>query len=334
MTDKIPEEVKWIKISTGLFEDEAIQIILDMPDGAVMLEIWLRLLIMAGKVNDRGLIYLKKNENLIIPFSSDFLATLFHKKNKQIEFSLKTFEKFGMIKILNANQILISNWEKYQNYDQMEKIRQKNNERQKRYRERQKALQTSEGVPLLPQNNNVTCNVTHNADVTASNGTDIDIELELDKELDTCNGIICCCSEEEKITPTSTPISEPVITTQILNEDQKLYGEFGNVCLSQNEYGKLLGITLSQKLLDQVIEELSQAIGIGKYEQYRADCPNAHYILLRKFIDWHKKHPDTEPATSKQSGFKTKNQEIQEVQDEVDRVIEELKKKEQGNGTK
>ena len=332
MTDKIPEEVKWIKISTGLFEDEAIQIILDMPDGAVMLEIWLRLLIMAGKVNDRGLIYLKKNENLIIPFSSDFLATLFHKKNKQIEFSLKTFEKFGMIKILNANQILISNWEKYQNYDQMEKIRQKNNERQKRYRERQKTLQTSEGVPLLPQNNNVTCNVTRNADVTASNGTDIDIELELDKELDTCNGIICCCSEEEK--STSTPTPEPVITTQILNEDQKLYGEFGNVCLSQNEYGKLLGITLSQKLLDQVIEELSQAIGIGKYEQYRADCPNAHYILLRKFIDWHKKHPDTEPAIPKQSGFKTKNQEIQEVQDEVDRVIEELKKKEQENGTK
>ena len=80
MVDKITNEVKWIKISTGLFEDEAIQIILDMPEGSMMLEIWLRLLILAGKVNDRGLVYLKKNEDVIIPYSSDFLATIFNKK--------------------------------------------------------------------------------------------------------------------------------------------------------------------------------------------------------------------------------------------------------------
>lgn len=288
MTDKIPEEVKWIKISTGLFEDEAIQIILDMPDGAVMLEIWLRLLIMAGKVNDRGLIYLKKNENLIIPFSSDFLATLFHKKNKQIEFSLKTFEKFGMIKILNANQILISNWEKYQNYDQMEKIRQKNNERQKRYRERQKTLQTSEGVPLLPQNNNVTCNVTHNADVTASNGTDIDIEL--DKELDTC---ISCCSN----TTTTENFQNCNVTC-----DGKLYGEFGNVYLSNAQYQKLLGITLSEKLLNQLIEDFSCAIAEGKEEDYRADKPDAHFVRLRKYYDWRKTHPRMEEKATTTQG--------------------------------
>lgn len=43
-------DVKWIKISTGLFDDEAIQVILDLPDGAILLEIWLRLLIAAGNV--------------------------------------------------------------------------------------------------------------------------------------------------------------------------------------------------------------------------------------------------------------------------------------------
>ena len=318
MTDKIPEEVKWIKISTGLFEDEAIQIILDMPDGAVMLEIWLRLLIMAGKVNDRGLIYLKKNEDLIIPFSSDFLATLFHKKNKQIEFSLKTFEKFGMIKILNANQILISNWEKYQNFDQMEKIRQKNNERQKRYRERQKALQISDNVPLISQNNNVTCNVTHNASVTASNGTDIDIDIDIDKDT--------CISSNSSSNTTTENQNFCNVTC-----DGKLYGEFGNVYLTKSQYQKLLGITLSEKYLNELIEDLSCAIAEGKEDDYRADKPDAHFIRLRKYYDWRKTHPKTDIQSG---GFKTKNQEIQEVQDEVDRVIEELKKKEQENGTK
>ena len=182
MVDKITNEVKWIKISTGLFEDEAIQIILDMPEGSMMLEIWLRLLILAGKVNDRGLVYLKKNEDVIIPYSSDFLATIFNKKNKQIDFSLKTFEKFGMIKILNSNEILISNWEKYQNYDQMEKIRNQNNERQKRFREKQKELLGKKTVPQIGQKSNVTCDVT----VTACNGTDIEIDKEIDN---TCNNI-------------------------------------------------------------------------------------------------------------------------------------------------
>lgn len=321
MTDKIPEEVKWIKISTGLFEDEAIQIILDMPDGAVMLEIWLRLLIAAGKVNNRGLIYFKEN----LPYTTDILATLFNKKIKQIQFALQTFQKFGMIKILNSNQILISNWEKYQNFDQMEKIRQKNNERQKRYRERQKVLSQENEVPLLEVKSNVTCNVTDNVTVTECNGTDIDKELDIDIDNDSTS-CCCCINEEEKENSTTSP-------TPSLNSDQKLYGEFGNVCLTNHEYGKLLSMTLDQKFLDQVIEELSQAIGVGKYLPYKADCPNAHFILLRKFIDWHKKHPESEQTQQKSNGYKTKSQELNELYDEIDRVCDELRRKEQENGT-
>ncbi len=312
MTDKIPEEVKWIKISTGLFEDEAIQIILDMPDGAVMLEIWLRLLIAAGKVNNRGLIYFKEN----LPYTTDILATLFNKKTKQIQFALQTFQKFGMIKILNSNQILISNWEKYQNFDQMEKIRQKNNERQKRYRERQKALSQENEVQLLEVKNNVTCNVTDNVTVTECNGTDIDIEL--DKEIDTC---ISCCSNT-----TTTENSQNCNVTC----DGKLYGEFGNVYLTNAQYQKLLALTLSEKFLNELIEDFSCAIAEGKEDDYRADKPDAHFSRLRKYFNWRKTHPRVEGQSNT---FKSKNQEISEVLSEVDRVCDELRRKEQENGT-
>ena len=288
MADKIPEEVKWIKISTGLFEDEAIQIILDMPDGAIMLEVWLRLLIMAGKVNDRGLIYFKKNENLIIPYTTDSLATLFNKKNKQISLSLSTFEKFGMIKILKSNEILISNWEKYQNYDQMDKIRIQNNERQKRFREKQKALLMNNEVPQIESKNNVTCNVTDNATITACNGTDIELDIDT-----------CTCSNS---TCTTTENFENCNVTNPLNDDQKLYGEFGNVCLSRTNYQKLLALTLSEKLLGQLIEDFSCAIAEGKEEDYRADKPDAHFVRLRKYFDWRKTHPKTEQTASTTQG--------------------------------
>ena len=42
--------IDWIKLSTRMFEDEKIRIILSMPDGAIKLLIWLRLLTQAGKV--------------------------------------------------------------------------------------------------------------------------------------------------------------------------------------------------------------------------------------------------------------------------------------------
>ena len=82
-------DIKWIKISTGMFDDEAIQIILNMPDGSTLLEIWLRLLITAGKINDNGLIYVKKH----IPYTEDMLATVFKKDSCKIKYAINTFAK-------------------------------------------------------------------------------------------------------------------------------------------------------------------------------------------------------------------------------------------------
>lgn len=296
-------DIKWIKISTGLFDDEAIQVILDFPDGAVMLEIWLRLLILAGKINDNGLIYFKDN----FPYTTDFLATIFHKKNRQIELALKTFSKFNMIKILNNQQILIENWEKYQNIEGLETVREKNRIRKQRQREREKILMLE----------NKKCHVTEcdmSRDVTEQN-------KNKNKNIDINSSSTC----------TTTENFENCHGTISYSEDGKLYGEFGNVYLNNAQYQKLLGITLSEKLLNQLIEDFSCAIAEGKEEDYRADKPDAHFVRLRKYYDWRKTHPKTDIQSG---GFKTKNQEIQEVQDEVDRVIEELKKKEQENGTK
>ncbi|UQZ52564.1 phage replisome organizer N-terminal domain-containing protein [Bacillus subtilis] len=157
-------EVKWIKLSTQMFEDEKIKLIEQMPESDTILIIWVKLLAQAGKTNASGYIYLSEN----IPYSDEMLAAIFGRPLNIVRLALSTFQKFGMIEINAENYISISNWEKHQNLDAMEKIREQNRKRVQKHREKQKVLQLSSS-----------CNVTE----TGSNAIDIDKELDKEKEL-------------------------------------------------------------------------------------------------------------------------------------------------------
>lgn len=153
-------EVKWIKITTNIFDDEKIKLIDSMPDRDTLLVIWFKLLAMAGKTNDGGLVYVIKE----IPTTDEMLATIFNRPINTVRLALKTFSEFGMIEI--NKHVNIVNWEKHQNVNGLDKIREQARVRQARYREKQKNL--------LEDKNNVT--------ITSSNSIDIDIDIE--KEID------------------------------------------------------------------------------------------------------------------------------------------------------
>lgn len=159
----IMADIKWIKISCDIFNDEAIKLIEQMPDGDAIIVIWLKLLITAGKINDNGYLYFKKE----IPYTDEMLSTIFCRPLNTIRLALRTFENFGMIQIVNEQGIFITNWEKYQNIERMEKIKLQTRERVKKFREKQKLL---------------TCNATCNVTVTESNAIDKDIEKEIEEE--------------------------------------------------------------------------------------------------------------------------------------------------------
>ncbi|QHZ46974.1 phage replisome organizer N-terminal domain-containing protein [Bacillus sp. NSP9.1] len=165
-------EVKWIKLSTQMFEDEKIKLIEQMPEADTILIIWVKLLAQAGKTNASGYIFLSKN----IPYTDEMLATIFNRPLPIVRMALQTFQRFGMIEIDEHNFISILNWEKHQNVEGMDRVRQLNAERNKRYRERKKQLQLSS-----PQN-------AGDVSVTSRDGTDID--KELDKDIDKENNIL------------------------------------------------------------------------------------------------------------------------------------------------
>src|SRR5690625_832970 len=142
-------DVKWIKLSTNMFEDEKIRLIEQMPDSDTILIIWVKLLAQAGKTNASGYIYLSEN----IPYTEEMLATIFNRPVSTVRLALKTFEQFGMISIDNDSFIHINNWEKHQNIEGMERIRKQTRERVQRYREKKKLEQEKDVTLHVTQGN-------------------------------------------------------------------------------------------------------------------------------------------------------------------------------------
>ena len=69
-----------------------------------------------------------------IPFTDQMLSTYFNKPISTIQLALNTFQRFGMIDIVDE-LIHVSNWEEYQNIDGLEKIREQTRKRVQRHRE-------------------------------------------------------------------------------------------------------------------------------------------------------------------------------------------------------
>lgn len=159
-------EIKWIKLTTSMFDDEKIDYIESLPDGDTILVIWIKLLTLAGKCNAGGFILLTES----IPYTDEMLSHKLRRPQNTVKLAMTTFERLGMIDRING-ALFITNWEKHQNTEKMKQIREQTRLRVKKHRERQQ----------LPQSNaDVTQNVTDDVtgDVTQSNATDIDIDID------------------------------------------------------------------------------------------------------------------------------------------------------------
>ncbi|PCX66792.1 phage replisome organizer N-terminal domain-containing protein [Listeria monocytogenes] len=164
--------IQWIKLSVNMFDDEKIKLLEKMPEGNQMLIVWIRLLALAGKTNDKGRIYLNEN----VPYTEDMLATLFNRDVGIIRVTLHTLQGFGMIQKTENGLIEIENWEKHQNVDGMERVREQTRKRVEKHREAMRQNRIASG----DSKGDKECNVTSSVTVTQSNAIDIDKELDKD----------------------------------------------------------------------------------------------------------------------------------------------------------
>lgn len=193
-------EVKWIKIVTDIFDDEKILMIESMPEADSLIVIWFKLLCLAGKQNNSGVLMLGR-----MPYTDEMFSTIFRRPINTVRLALQTFEGFGMIEIIN-NTVTIPNWGKHQNIEGMDKIREQNKLRKQKQRERQKLL------PGASCDGHVT--------VTGRHATDKDKERDLEKESE---------GEGNISSPTPSPKNPP----------RHKYGMYNNVLLSDEDMEKL-----------------------------------------------------------------------------------------------
>lgn len=180
-------EIKWIKLSVGLFDNKKIEVIETLPEADTLIVIWLKLLTMAGKSNAGGSIMLTDT----IPYTEDQLISLMNRPITTVRAAFNLFKQYGMIEIWEDGRVYLSSWEKHQNVDGMERIRELDRNRKRKQREKQRAL-------LLQENGNSHVTVTgqvaeSSVTIRDSHATDIDIDIDKEKEIkhivdsDECN---------------------------------------------------------------------------------------------------------------------------------------------------
>ena len=189
-------DIKWIKITTDMFDNRKIRQIEALPDGDAIIVIWVKLIGLAGSINDGGYVYFTKE----IPYTDQTLSTQFNRPLHTIQLALQTFKQFNMIEIVD-DILKISNWEKYQNIDGMEKIKEQTRLRVQKHREKQKQIE---------------CNVTRNVTVTQHNAIDIDIEEDIDKNKNKKKNINTSASSDKE--NHSQPSTMPSVIELILND--------------------------------------------------------------------------------------------------------------------
>lgn len=165
-------DVKWIKITTDIFDDEKILLIESMPNAYPIIVCWFKLLCLAGKQNNGGVFMMNDK----IAYTDKMLATIFRMKESTVKLAIKTFQQFGMIEISNGI-IAIPNWNKHQSLDALEKKRAYQKDLMRRKREAQ--LQACEAN--CDANSDTNCEANCEANVSSLE-EERDKEGELDKE--------------------------------------------------------------------------------------------------------------------------------------------------------
>ena len=217
-------DVKWIKLCTDVFDDEKILLIESMPECDSIIVIWFKLLCFAGKQNNGGVFMLNEKT----AYTEEMLASIFRRPINTVRLALSTFESFGMIEIISGT-FTIPNWEKHQNVDKMDEIREYNRLKQRESRAKKKLLQSV--------NDNV-----NDKSMTSQPCQDIDKDIELEKE------------KELEINNNSTPAATK----------KHKYGTHKNVLLTDEEYSKLKERYPND--YDEKINTLSEGLALKGYK--------------------------------------------------------------------
>lgn len=154
-------DLQWIKLNLAMFSNRKIRYIRHLPEGNNIVLIWIMLLVLAGKCNSGGMIFLTEN----VPYSMETLSDELGFETATVTLALRVLENLGMIR--SGGALCISNWEEYQNIDALDRAKEQARMRQKAWYDRHKKA--------LPSGEKQKPNVRSNADLTQPNAIEKEI---------------------------------------------------------------------------------------------------------------------------------------------------------------
>ena len=157
-------DLQWIKLNLAMFSNRKIRYIRHLPEGNNIVLIWIMLLVLAGKCNTGGMIFLTEN----VPYTTETLSDELGFETATVTLALRVLEELGMIQ--GGGALCIANWEEYQNIDAMERVREQGRIRQKAWYDKHKKT--------LPSGEKEKPNVRSNAYLTQPNATEEEKEKE------------------------------------------------------------------------------------------------------------------------------------------------------------
>lgn len=118
------KERKYVKLRVDMYEDTKFKIIDMKPERDVIYYIWSRILLLAGKVNLEGELYLSKS----IPYTMETFSIEFNRDIAQIKLALDIFIELEMLELTEDDVYKVRNFAKHQNIKVKEKEISKNKE--------------------------------------------------------------------------------------------------------------------------------------------------------------------------------------------------------------
>ena len=132
MGSDVMAEVKWIKLRVGMFDGMSFKKIKKEELRDKLTAVWFELMDFAGRCNHDGA-FMSVRE----VYKVSDIAIMLDRSEEEVRMCIEYFIKEEMVS-LEDDMYMLSNWGDYQNTEGLEKIKQQNRERQKKFRDKQR----------------------------------------------------------------------------------------------------------------------------------------------------------------------------------------------------
>lgn len=260
-------KISWIKLNIDMFSNPKIKYLRKIPGGSDMILLWVMLLTKAGACNSHGYIMLTEN----FPYNAEMLSTEFELDLQTVKCALSIFEKLNMINIENE-VISIAGWEDHQNLESMDRVRELNKKRARKYRENKKKL-------LLKEENNVIVTLHHSTDVDKDVDKEVDKDIYIDIKRQRYEELLKKDFNKTEINSLTNYFIKNVVDVDVVEEKLKIILEMDNV---RNKSAAL--ITAVRENWEQSKIQTNKKLKFNNFTPREYDYED----LERKLLGWDK----------------------------------------------